>query len=178
MLLNAPEDILRAALGAREVMPFLTKYDDLMTRVKLIHEDTLAIMNDIPSGPDRTDYEKCVITMMMNVSEAVLGNSLSGHPNTWPLMNNTPATVGRAYQAEVIRLISLPVLELSDLLETINHIYFSTLNLKPLNDLYLSDEEMTIEQAKQIQLYLTQQAIALVTRFRMGHDKEEEVDND
>lgn len=174
MLLNAPEDILRAALGAREVMPFLIKYDVLMTRVKLIHQDAMDVMQNIPGSDDRTEQEKCIITMMMNVSSAVLDNQYNGEISVWPLTNNTPATVGRGYHSEVIRLISLPVLALGDLLESINQIYFPTINLKPLNDLYLSDKEMTLEDAKQIQLYLTQQAIALVTRSRMGYDKEEE----
>ncbi len=158
-ILNAPHQLLRAALASHDVNEFLARYTEAYFKSKEIFEYH---KDKIMQADNPRTIEANILTMMNEVINLFLGGE--GNPVPWVIVQHTPASVGRAFQAELLKLFSSTDVTFDEIINAVNRILFEALNLDGVVK-HLENEDV---DCVEVVTNLNHQAIALLTYRRIG----------
>ena len=159
-ILNAPHYLLRAALASQDVGEFLARYTEAYEQSKEIfasHKDKI-MQADNPKTAEAN-----ILALMNGVVALFLGGKGSSTP--WVIVQHTPSSVGRAFQAELLKMFSSSEVTHDEVISAVNRILFETLNLSGLVQ-YLKDKST---DCLEVVTNLNHQAISLLTYRHIGY---------
>ncbi|WP_368912332.1 hypothetical protein [Proteus mirabilis] len=159
-ILNAPHYLLRAALASQDVSEFIARYIEAYEQSKeifAIHKDKI-MQADNPKTAEAN-----ILALMNDVTALFLGSK--GNATPWVIVQHTPSSVGRAFQAELLKMFSSSEVTHDEVINAINRILFEVLNLDGLIQ-HLKDKSV---DCLEVVANLNHQAISLLTYRHIGY---------
>jgi len=132
MIIDAPHSVARAFLGMKELESFIPRYVDVVMK-------TVAEMQNSAERlkvDDKESRDAVLGQLVTNVNVFVLGDDAE-NVKDWPLVSMSPLHVGLAFRSQLIYLLSRDEVNIRNILNFINVVYFPNLNLVELNEMLL-----------------------------------------
>ncbi|QXO10139.1 hypothetical protein pEaSNUABM37_00178 [Erwinia phage pEa_SNUABM_37] len=132
MIIDAPHSVARAFLGMKELETFIPRYTEVVLKtVTEMHNSAERLKTD-----DKETRDGTLGTLLVSINNFILGEDPK-QIKAWPLVTLTPLHVGLAYRSQMIYLLSRDEIDVRNILNFINVVYFPALNLNELNECIL-----------------------------------------
>jgi len=163
MIIDAPHSVARAFLGMKELESFIPRYVDVVMK-------TVAEMQNSAERlkvDDKESRDAVLGQLVTNVNVFVLGDDAE-NVKDWPLVSMSPLHVGLAFRSQLIYLLSRDEVNIRNILNFINVVYFPNLNLVELNEMLLRYGDRPGPNSARVQkmLVLLVHQVAMLTSRR------------
>lgn len=132
MFIDAPHDITRAYLALEDLETFVIRYTDLITKVVIETNDTAERLKT----ENKETRDQVLGGLLERINKLVLGKTPEDY-RPWPLATITPMHTGLAYRNGLIKLLAYDEININQLVDFVNAVYFPTLDLTELKKVVL-----------------------------------------